>query len=350
MDLSARITGISYAPHLCSALESFAFADLERAFSKSSFVLDIDRLNRVAVSRWVSPKRTRSYPHARVYDTLGFSGKKITVIPVIKDEGKVGRSGDRDFLQWDTISLMSLLGVYVIITNYVDADRSRTYPGKITNQRFNVRYVKNQINEILSYQSSSLHWNLEQSNNVGEIAQQAMDSYSEISKRLNVEMHSQRSAERRIQNLRDGRETFMSISRELAESAQRRESVTIQPKEQVSGTKGSITIQNFQGGYYYLTLDEVEVVGQDIFLIEAKHSSKSMLPSENDIKDALIKMLLFTNLKDVQYDGRTYNPVPVMKLTGAVPFILDALSPKRQRFWETLNQNEAQNGFIIRMG
>jgi hypothetical protein len=26
-----------------------------------------------------------------------------------------GKDGDRDFLQWDTISLMSLLGIYVII-------------------------------------------------------------------------------------------------------------------------------------------------------------------------------------------------------------------------------------------
>ena len=68
--------------------------------------------NEFAVSWWVSPKRTRSYPYARVYDTLGFSGKKATIIPIIKDEGK---DGDRDFLQWDTISLMSLLGVYVIV-------------------------------------------------------------------------------------------------------------------------------------------------------------------------------------------------------------------------------------------
>jgi hypothetical protein len=83
--------------------------EFDKALSESgSFILEIDKENRIAVSRWVSPKRTRSYPYARIYDTLSFSGRKVTIIPIIKDEGK---DGDRDFLPWDTISLMSLLGV-----------------------------------------------------------------------------------------------------------------------------------------------------------------------------------------------------------------------------------------------
>ena len=55
--------------------------------------------NRFAVSKWVSPKRTRSYPYERVYNTFSVS-KRITIIPVIKDEGE---NGDRDFLrlQWE---------------------------------------------------------------------------------------------------------------------------------------------------------------------------------------------------------------------------------------------------------
>jgi hypothetical protein len=96
MDLSAKITGIKYKPFLCAKLKTYAFKDLEKALATSSvFILD-DKENKVAVSWWVSAKRTRSYPYARVYDTLNFSGKKITIIPVVKDEGK---EGDRDFLQ-----------------------------------------------------------------------------------------------------------------------------------------------------------------------------------------------------------------------------------------------------------
>lgn len=83
----------------------------------------------------VSSKRTRSYPYARVYDRLAFQGKKVTIIPIFKDEGL---DGDRDFLQWDTVSLMSLLGVYVIIGYYVSATPNPNYKNKITNQRFDL--------------------------------------------------------------------------------------------------------------------------------------------------------------------------------------------------------------------
>lgn len=31
-----------------------------------------------------SPKRTRSYPYALVYGSLGFSGKRVTIIPLVK--------------------------------------------------------------------------------------------------------------------------------------------------------------------------------------------------------------------------------------------------------------------------
>jgi hypothetical protein len=58
--------------------------------------------NAFAASKWVSPKRTCSYPYEKVYNTLNFS-KKITVIPIVKDEGF---DGDRDFLQWDTVYLI----------------------------------------------------------------------------------------------------------------------------------------------------------------------------------------------------------------------------------------------------
>ena len=347
MDLSARITGIRYKPFLGSELKSFDFSDLtQETFSNSAFMLNTDGANSVAVSWWVSAKRTRSYPYARVYDTLSFSGKRITIIPVFKDEG---RQGDRDFLQWDTVSLMSLLGVYVIIAYYAYAERNVRYRHKITNQRFDISYLQEKIDEILSYQSDALHWNLEQVGNIAEVAQIALDSYGAISKRLHVDMHSRTIAEKRSERLSRGGESFKALSRGLAEAAQRRETVILQPKERVSGIKGNLTIQNHLGGYYYLTLDEVRVVGQDIHLIEAKHTRKSILPSANDIKDALIKMILFTNLKDVTLEGKSYNPKPILKLTSEIPFDPEALNSTRRRFWESLINCEATvNGYTVR--
>jgi len=154
---------------------------------------------------------------------------------------------------------MSLLGIYVIIAYYNKAEPSKRYKNKITNQRFDINYVKEQIKNILSYQSDALHWNLFQIENVGQIGQKALEAYDRISKKLKIEMHSRQSAEERINKLLKGKEEFMTLSRSLAEKAQRREQLTIQPKENLSGTKAIITIQNYLGGFYYFTVDEVEI-------------------------------------------------------------------------------------------
>lgn len=346
MDLSAKITGIKYKPFLCAKLKPFAFKDLERALATNAvFILNIDKENSVAVSWWVSAKRTRSYPYARVYDTLNFAGKKITIIPVVKDEGK---EGDRDFLQWDTISLMSLLGIYVIIGYYVNAERSTRYRHKITNQRFDIPYIKKKIKEILSYQSDALHWNLSQIDKVGDIGQKALESYEKISRKTKVKMHSKMSAERRIKQLQKGKNKFMSLSRQLAEMAQRRESLTEQPKEHLSGTKGIITIKNYLGGFYYFTADEIVVKGRDVYSIEGKHS-KGSLPSVGDIKDGLIKMILFTNLEDVKINDKNYNPKPVLKLTIENHFDIECLNKTQKKNLELLKKEGKTNGFRLQI-
>ena len=313
MDLSARIKGIRYKPLLCRKLETLELKDLGVALaSYGSFILSVNKDNKVAVSWWVSAKRTRSYPYARVYDTLGFTGRRIAIIPIFKDEGK---EGDRDFLQWDTISLMSLLGIYVIIAYYVKADRSERYRYKITHQRFDTPYLKDQINNILTYQSDALHWNLSHAENAGKIGQKALAAYELISKDLKIEMHLKRSAEKRVTELLKSKNDFIKLSRMLAEKAQRREVLTIQPKENLAGTKSGITIQNYLGGYYYFTSDEIEIDKNRVFLIEGKHSKTNSLPSLEDIKDALLKMILFTNLENVTVDRHNYKSSAVLKLS-----------------------------------
>jgi len=345
MDIFAEITGLKYTPFLCRELDLFNFNEIADALSKSAtFILKIDEGDQVALSWWVSPKRTRSYPYTRVYDSLGFSGKKVTIIPIVKDEG---REGDRDFLQWDTVSLMSLLGIYVIISYYADASRSSRHRHKITNQKFDVNHIKSEIQKLLSYQSDALHWNLSQIDNVGIIGQKALDSYSNISERLGVEMHSFESAERRIKQLLKGKETFISLSRGLAEKAQRRESITTQPKEHLMGIKATLTIRNYLGGYYYFTCDEVELHRQNVYLIEGKHTKTSNLPSLGDIKDGLLKMMLFTNLKDVKIDDVNYNPVPILKLTTGARFSIKSLNKSQRKMLSILSKEAKTNGFRI---
>lgn len=345
MDISAKISGIKYTPFLCRKLHTFNFRNIEEALSKdATFILDVNEKDKIAVSWWVSAKRTRTYPYARVYDSLSFTGKKVTIIPILKDEGK---EGDRDFLQWDTVSLMSLLGIYVIISYYNDATASSRYKRKITEQRFDIRHVKNEIDYLLSYQSDPLHWNISQIDKVGEIGQKALKAYNKISKKIGVEMHSKSSAEKRITELLKDKAVFMNLSRELAEKAQKRESITKQPKERLKGTKATLTIRNYLGGYYFFTSDEVRIDKQNVYLIEGKNTKTDNLPSLIDIKDGLWKMILFTNLEDVQIDGRNYVSIPVLKLTTSKSFRLESLNKSQSEMFKLLTNEAKVNRFKI---
>ncbi|MCX6718132.1 MAG: hypothetical protein NTY81_00810 [Candidatus Staskawiczbacteria bacterium] len=345
MDILAKIKGIKYKPLLCRKLEILDLKDLRKGMSSfSSFILKIDKENQVAMSWWVSAKRTRSYPYARVYDTLGFSGKKITVIPVFKDEGL---EGDRDFLQWDTISLMSLLGIYVIIAYYNTAEKSKRYKQKITNQRFDIDYIKTQLENILSYQSDALHWNLAHIDKIGQIGKKALESYAGISKKLKIEMHSRQTAEKRINELLKGKNNFMELSRMLAKKAQGRERLIIQPKENLSGEKAIITIKNYLGGYYFFTVDEAKIKDDKLFLVEGKHSKDGTLPSIEDIKDGLLKMILFTNLEDVKFKDKKYNSISALKLTIGSKFDESNMTKSQKEIIELLKEEASTNNFKV---
>ena len=43
--------------------------------------------NNIAYSQWKTPKRTRTYPFPRIYNTYSLNTKRVTIIPIIKDEG-----------------------------------------------------------------------------------------------------------------------------------------------------------------------------------------------------------------------------------------------------------------------
>lgn len=160
-------------------------------------------------------------------------------------------------------------------------------------------------------------------------------------------MHSHQTAEKRITELLKGKDDFMNLSRTLAEKAQKRERLTIQPKESLSGTKAIITIQNYLGGYYYLTLDEAEIRGNNIFLIEGKHSKNNALPSLEDIKDGLLKMILFTNLEDVKIDNKKFVPIAVLKLTTSNAPKTNYMTKTQETLLKILKKEAQTNNFKI---
>lgn len=314
LKLNGFIPEINYIPTLAKNLESFdeSILSTDSLAQKASFILRFKN-DEYGVSQWVSPKRTRSYPYARVYDTF-VKKNRITIIPFVKDEGF---DGDRDFIQWDTISLMSLLNVYVIVAYYKSAVKNRNYSNKITNQIYDYDYIKRQFEDLINYQSSALHWNLRQMDNLLSIAEKSEEAYNSISQKLGVRMHSTQGIENRIQVVRNSIKVFREHSRELAEQAQNRETQTIQPKESVIEDKAEITLKNFLGGFYYFTVDECKTIDDTIFLIEKKHSEQKPIPSANDVKDSFIKMALFTNISDLKCNNRKLTHKSVVGLTSS---------------------------------
>jgi hypothetical protein len=313
MLIKAKITGLEYKIKFADKLKSFTFNDFEINELPASCIIKDENFS-FGLSKWVSPKRTRSYPYERVYNTLAGS-KRITVIPIIKDEGE---KGDRNFIQWNTVSLMSLLDIFVVFAYYAKAEKHKTRENKITNQKLDNESIKNKIDEIKNYHSSALHWNLKEiEKTFPELIQKVKSSYRKMGIQFGVEFHSVKGIDKFARQFANGVKNFMNTSRQKTKEAQHREIQTIQPKKALSTfTKATIVIDNYLGGKYYFTTDEIIIEKDKVFLIEGKHSKNALLPSKNDIKDGLLKMILYTNLKDIYIDDKKYTPLPVIKLTS----------------------------------
>ncbi len=235
---------------------------------------------------------------------------------------------------------MSLLGVYVIIGYYTSAVKSPKYQNKITSQKMDVSFIKQKIIELENYKSDALHWNIEQLKNIKEIAELSFESYKKFSKKLEVQFHSFETLEERITEIYSDTEKFITKSRNLAHQAQLRESKTIQPKEHIKGEKGVLMIENYLGGYYYFTCDEVTLNADTVKIIESKNG-KNTFPKLNDVKDALLKMVIYTNIKEVIMENKHFSVKPVLKLTT---FSNDKQLPK---YSKSLKQEALQNEFEL---
>lgn len=310
MNITGKITGIKYKVYLADDLQKIDLTSFNINRVPTACILN-DGKHSFAISKWVSPKRTRSYPYERVYNTLNIS-KKITVIPIVKDEGA---AGDRDFMQWDTVSLMSLLDVFVIFAYYNKAEKAGN---KITSQQFDNKFVLTKIREIEQYHSSALHWNLNELNtNLHNIIDKVKSSYSKIEVATGVKLHNSNGLDNFKNKIGKDVSLFMEFSRGKAEKAQSREFVTVQPKESLSTlSKAKITITNYLGGQYFFTVDEVIIAKKKLFMIEGKHSVNAVLPSKSDIKDGLLKMILYCNLSETKVNGKKISCEPILKLTS----------------------------------
>lgn len=76
--IAAKIDDIRYESLVKSSIKTIQLADFNINTVPSSCIVR-DGQNEIAISKWVSPKRTRSYPYARVYDTISIN-KRATIV------------------------------------------------------------------------------------------------------------------------------------------------------------------------------------------------------------------------------------------------------------------------------
>lgn len=274
---------------------------------------------KAAVSFWVTPKRTRSFPYSRIFNTLNQKGiQKITIFPIVKDEGLgVGKhKGCFDKIQWDTFSLCTYLGVYTIPAYYVKARKNTLSKNRVRCQEFDYTYVTKKIEQVLTTNKSPKEWNDIERNSIGDLENHVIDGYKKIAKETGVGFRTSEHVREALQELRDP-ETFKSTSQKKSKEAQDRENQTTQPKEEVFGLeKGKVTLADSLDGRYSWTVDAYYVENDTVYLMEMKHR-KDGIPTLNDIKDALLKFHLYANLSELHNKNEIkLKPKPTLVLSS----------------------------------
>jgi hypothetical protein len=82
-------------------------------------------------------------------------------------------------------------------------------------------------------------------------------------------------------------------------------------------TKSRITISDYLGGKYFYTVDEAIYENDTLFLIESKHHQGGKITSKGDIKEGLVKMIVYRNMTNVRREGKPVKFKAVLRLTAS---------------------------------
>ena len=278
----------------------------------------------IAISVWTTPKRTKTPPWPRVYETLSYSGKKITIIPV---QASYGLYGDHNIIQPSTISwITAMADIYVIIGVYTNASKkakgapsANTNPHKqstqgkavFTNFKFDLDYIENQITEIIEKNPKVNDWNLLQIRKIPKLLSESIEHNKRLGEKLGVEIAYPSKC---IWNNHD---EFLAEFDKRSADAQNREYNSSQKLENVPGNKGKVEINVQHFPKLHLTADSMEVNENEkiITLLEGKNSTKETFPPPGMVLEQLVKFMVFKNC-DFQINEDVYQKRLICYVTG----------------------------------
>ena len=284
----------------------------------------------VAISVWTTPKRTKTYPLARVYNTLSHSEGKITIIPVLVDYGK---EGERGKIQPTTVDLMTSVGVYIVLGVFIDAKKgkvgtlaknanpkTKSREGRLKfgkGQKFDLRYIEKQIKKIITDKPDIKKWNDAQLRTIPNLLANGIKNYKRLGKELGIPLSDFSRLEKNVEIWKDDFAQFLADHADLSKGAQESETQADHKLEFVPGGKGTVNIHFGESRKLYLTADDMKIdkgKGMVTFL-EGKNASNGKFPGKNDIKEALFKLMIFKN-SDFYFAGKKLKKKLVCHLTG----------------------------------
>ena len=191
--------------------------------NRRSFLAEIQN-EKVAISVWTTPKRTKTPPWGHVYYTLPHTGKKITIIPV---QASYGRYGDTNMIQPATFSWLSTIGdIYVIIGVYVKADwkpKGRSSANKnpgtpstqgrpvFTNFQYDLDDLEKQIYEIITNIPKVRTWNESQIKKIPELLEKSIAENERLGRKLHVTTQNFNPLKRKISEWKGDHQRYLFV-------------------------------------------------------------------------------------------------------------------------------------------
>ena len=353
--IEGKIGNQSYQFKMDSDLQPMDFVE---AMQRSKKVFKSKFLNKetVAISVWTTPKRTKTYPLARVYTTLSYGGTKITIIPVLTDYGK---HGERGKIQPSTVDWMTSVGVFLILGVYVDVEKgkkgklaknanaktksSEGKPKFAKGQRFDIKYLQKQIEEIIENKPDIKKWNESQRIKIPNLLEKAINNYKRFSEELDVPLSDFSRLEKKVEIWKNDFEQFLADQEDLSKGAQDSETHADHKLEDVPGKKGKINIDFGESRKLYITSDNMKLDKDKclVTFLEGKNASKGKFPGREDIKEALFKLMIFKN-SDFHLEGKKFEKKLVCYLTGQHDNVEEEFRVKFQSLIDECNANNIE--------
>ena len=309
------IKSFNYTPQINDDLTTYEFSDFDVNTVDRQGIIKLQHGN-LGYSIWDSPLQSKFYPFARVYNTYGPISRSIAIIPVLRDDGADGKL---EHIQYSALSWMNLANVYIVFAYFDEATRTpKVNQHKLINRKLNSETVRLQIERLMLYRSSALHWNCSQfGQNFKSIYKRAIRAYEKISRITKTKIHPNKIKLSYIDKLRADCQKYEGISIDGSKSTRFKNDKTLHENKYVEGRRNVFYLNDGLGGVYYLTAKDVWRSTSTYVIQETRIARKGFLPSLRQIQDGIFRLIFFGNIDTLYRNGYQVKFQPRLSLFGS---------------------------------